>query len=59
MRACTHKGRAGDASTRAPRPPLEQAPDKTAYETTAGSADLTDLLALSSSPTEIPRRLET
>lgn len=51
--------RAGGAATRAARPPFELGPGERAYETTAGSADLDAVPALSSSPTAIPRRLET
>lgn len=50
--------RAGDATTRVTRPPLELGPGGLVYEITAGSADLDEESALSSSPTAIPRRLE-
>ncbi|GGR85750.1 hypothetical protein GCM10010269_26110 [Streptomyces humidus] len=51
--------RAGGAATRAARPPFELGTGEQVYETTAGSADLDDVPALFSSPTAIPRRLET
>lgn len=51
--------RAGGAATLAARPPLELDTGEQVYETTAGSADLDAVPALSPSPTAIPRRLET
>lgn len=50
---------ADGAATSAVRPPLESATGEQVYETTAGSADLDAVPALFSSPTAIPRRLET
>jgi hypothetical protein len=55
--------RAAGTSTRAVRPPFELGSRPTlrmaVYETTAGSADLASRSELPSSPTAIPRRLET